>query len=65
MYPCMYRHYPIGSSQLGLGLGLEEGPINKVGPMSQPRGDTIDTTSRTLERTEHICAFQANFTLGS
>ena len=28
-------------------LGLGEGPIDKVGPMSQPRG-TIDTASRTL-----------------
>ena len=28
-------------------LGLGEGPINKVGPMSQPRS-TIDVASRTL-----------------
>ena len=40
----------------GVQLGLGEGPINKVGPMSQPRG--IDgTASRTLS--------VANFTLGS
>ena len=40
----------------GVQLGLEEGPINKVGQMFQPRG-TVDTTSRTLDhtRTLNVC----------
>ena len=48
----------------GVQLGLGEGPINKVGPMSQPRG-TINTASRTLICTYPICIFQINFNLGS
>ena len=46
-------------------LGLGEGPIGIVGPMSQPRG-TNDTASHTLV---HTCTPSVlsvtNFTLGS
>ena len=59
MYECMYVSRLTFVELLmesGVQLGLGEGPINKVGPMSQPRG--IDgTASRTLS--------VANFTLGS
>ena len=34
----------------GIQLGMGEGPIGIVGPISQPRG-TIDNMSRTLTRT--------------
>ena len=38
-------------------MGLGEGPINKVGPMSQPRGST-GTASRTLIHTHaHVHIF--------
>ena len=42
---------------LGVLLDLGEGLINKVGPMSQPRG-TIDTASRALD---HTHAFNMHF----
>ena len=45
-------------------LGLGEGTINKVGPMSQLRG-IIDTASLTLVHTHVIRCFLANFILGS
>ena len=50
MYVCIevaLRGVPMGS---GVKLGPGEGPIEIVGPMSQPRG-TIDTASRTLDHT--------------
>ena len=64
---CMYRGCPswrwpwYRACQLGLG----EGPIGLSDPISQPRG-TIDTASLTLDHTYTLmCAFWANFTLGS
>ena len=44
---------PMGS---GVQLGLGEGPINEVGPMSQPLG-TIDTMSHTLDHTQALGHF--------
>ena len=41
---------PMGS---GVQLGLGEGPIKKVGPMSQPRG-TFDTALCTLYHTHAL-----------
>ena len=41
----------------GVQLGLGEGPIKKVGPMSQPRY-TIDTVSRTMVLTHVHGAFR-------
>ena len=40
-------------SGVQLGLGDREEPINKVGPMSQPRC-AIDTASRTLDHTRAL-----------
>ena len=49
---CMYRGHPSWRCPWDrvFQLGLGEGPIGIVGPMSQPRG-TIDTASRTLVHT--------------
>ena len=45
--------------------GQGEGPIGLVGPISQPHG-TNGTASLTLDHTHTlVCAFGANFTLGS
>ena len=57
MYACIEVSLcgvPMGSD---VQLGLGEGPIGIVGPMSQPRG-TIDTASRTLA---HICTLVCAF----
>ena len=53
MYVCMYvcmlpfMELPMGS---GVQLGLGEGPIGIMGPISHPRG-TIDNMSRKLTST--------------
>ena len=51
-YACMYRGSPLWRCprDRAFQLGLGEGPIGLVGPISQPRG-TIDTASRTLGHT--------------
>ena len=50
MYVCMYRGCPLWNFPLlwAVQLGLGEGPVGIMGPMSQPRG-TIDTATRTLD----------------
>ena len=55
MYVCMYRgcHLWNCPRDRAFQLGLGEGPINKLGPMTKPLG-TIDTASCTLIRT-HAC----------
>ena len=65
MYVCMYA-YPLWKCpwNRAVQLGLGERPINKVGPISQSRS-IIDTASHTLIRTNALCVFRINFTLGS
>ena len=67
MYVCMYRGRPLWRCpwNRAFQLGQGEGPIGLVGPISQPRG-IIGTASLTLDRTcALLCAFWANFNLGS
>ena len=66
-HECMYRGRPLWRCpwDRAFQLGLGEGPIGLVGPISQPRG-TNDTASLTLDHTyARQCSFWAKFTLGS
>ena len=55
MYVCMYRGRPSWNCpwNRAIQLGLGEGLVGIVGPISQPRG-TIDTASRTLVHTRAL-----------
>ena len=55
MYVCMYRSRPLWNFPLlrAIQLGLGEGAIGIVGPLSQPSG-TIHTASLTLYHTHAL-----------
>ena len=65
MYVCTYRGCPLWNCQLlqAVQLGLGEGLIGIVGPMSQPHS-TVCTTSLTLDHTRALNVHFLN-TLGS
>ena len=68
MYVCMYRGCPSWRCpwNRAFQMGLGEGPIGIVGPVSQPRGSN-DTASSTMTHTYALSCVHSvvNFTLGS